>query len=558
MMHVAAGTAAMIVALSASGLALDSRPAPPAPPAPALIPSPAPASIPSTAPADAKRTPDGWFAPIPRGTPAPPLPKEVTRVVVIPIREEITQKTFDALERKAVRCRASGAELVILDMDTWGGEVIAALDITRLIKTELKDIYTVCYVRTRAISAGAMIAMACNEIVMTPVGTFGDCAPISPAMKLEGVEREKIETVLRTEFENSANRNGYNVALSHAMVSIETEVWLVRNKRTRELRYVDAEEFRGQVEIPPGLASAPSNPQGEWELLKVADSSKKLLTMTAENALQFGFTREVIDSPRDKPLEALLKHYNVVGEPTVLNDNWSEKLVEFLTSAPVAGFLMFVGIVCVYIEMNHPGLILPAAVALICFGIFFGSRYLVGMAQWWHIVVFVAGLALILIEVFLTPTFGVLGVVGIVACIVGLLALVVPTGPGEWPIPKSDLDWRVFRNAAFAMGAGFVAAVIAAAAIARHLPRMPLAGRLILAQAPTSTGSPVGDDSAFNRVRVGDVGVAETMCRPVGKVRFGEALLDASSEGDIIELGAKVHVLQKDANRLIVEKVQDA
>jgi membrane-bound ClpP family serine protease len=87
---------------------------------------------------------------------------------------------------------------------------------------------------------------------------------------------------------------------------------------------------------------------------------------------------------------------------------------------------------------------------------------------------------------------------------------------------------------------------------------MPLASRLVLAPAAAFTGPPVAESSPFTRVKVGDVGVAETMCRPVGKVRFGDDLLDASSEGGIVERGATVRVLANDGNRLIVEEVRKA
>jgi len=517
--------------------------------------SPSTTSGPGSVPASG---PEGWFAHREPNAPRPKLPEKLTgdRVFIIPIREEITGKTFDALERKVIRCRASGAQLVVLDMDTWGGEVHAALDICRLIKTNLKGIYTVCYVRTRAVSAGAMIAMSCHEIVMGPVGTFGDCAPISLAGKLEGTEREKIETVLRTEFKESADRNGYDALLSTRMVSTGVEMWLVRHKQTGELRYVNAKEYRSQVSNPPDLTSGPANPKGEWEYVREILASDRLLTMHASEAMEYGFVRAKVEPGEEDPLGPLMRHYQVVGAPTVLDDNWSEILVEFLISAPVSGILLFAGIICAYIEMNHPGLIVPAVIAVICFGILFGSRYLVGMAQWWHIALFLIGLVLVIIEVFATPTFGILGVVGIIMAVVGLLALVVPTGPDKWPLPETELDWKVFTRAAVAMGLAVVAATIAAGFLAKYLPRMPLASRLVLAPAATFTGPPVAESSPFTRVKVGDVGVAETMCRPVGKVRFGDDLLDASSEGGIVERGAKVRVLANDGNRLIVEEVK--
>jgi len=97
------------------------------------------------------------------------------------------------------------------------------------------------------------------------------------------------------------------------------------------------------MDIPPGLASAPSYPQGEWELLEVVVSSDELLTMHPREAEENGFVSAIIDAPTDKPLSGLMKHFNITTEPTVLQDNWSENLVDFLTTPSVTGFLFFPG-----------------------------------------------------------------------------------------------------------------------------------------------------------------------------------------------------------------------
>ncbi|MDY6913895.1 MAG: NfeD family protein [Planctomycetota bacterium] len=507
----------------------------------------------TTAPAGARTTDEGWFAPRPK-TQKPPLPKKPVSVFIIPIREEISDKTFRALKRKVVRVRAGGADLVVLDMDTWGGLVTAALDIARLIKVELEDIYTVCYVRTRAVSAGALIACACDEIVITSVGKFGDAAPISFGGQLGKVQREKVETVLRKEFAESAERNGYNVALAESMVSIGREVWLVRNVRTRELRYVLRKAFRGKVRIPPGVTSAPSNPKADWELLNIVVDDGELLTMHSKEAVEYAFATGIIKAELNRPHAALLKHFGVTAEPTVMTDNWSERLVEFLTSAPVVGFLFFVAIICAYVEMHTPGFGVAGAVAILCFAILFGSRYMIGMAAWWEIALFAIGLVLLAVEVFVIPGFGVAGIAGILCCVVGLLAMIVPNAPDKWPIPQTDLDWSVFSNGLLALGVAFVMAIIAAAVLAKYLPKVPLAGRLVLARGAVApqVGSAATEDAPIRSIQPGAIGAVQSTCRPVGTVRIGNDLVDAVAEGEFISAGTKVQVVKNEGNRLVV------
>lgn len=505
-------------------------------------------------PSGAELNANGWFAPIEPKAKPPELPKEVTKAFIIPIREEISTKTFDAMKRKAKLCRAQGAELVIFDMDTWGGSAHAGLDIARLIKTEFPGIRTVCFARTRAVSAGALIAVAANEIVMTPTGVLGDCAPIVMGGKLEGVEREKMETVLRAEFRESAMLNGYNSALAESMVSWHLEVWLVRNKETSELRYVLSSDYRGNVDAPPGVTTAPTTSAAKWELLRVVKPERMLLTMQSAEALQFGFAKDIVESPLNDPFGPLLKKYNVTTPATVMEDLWSETMVGFLTSPTMLAILTFVGIICLYIEFQHPGLVAPAVVGILCFAIIFGARYLSGMALWWEIVVFAAGVILILVEIFVIPGFGVPGIIGIICCVVGLLAILVDNPPGKLPIPETQMDWSDFTNNFLALALGFITAVVAAFFISRHLPKVPLANRLVLAPVKAVPDAAVAKDSPAMAINVGDEGVTTTLMHPVGKVRFANQLFEATADGAVIEAGAKVKVLRKEGNHLIVER----
>jgi len=525
------------------------------------IPSPTRPAVPSggaqpqPATAAATERPDGWFADLKSGLAKPKLPEQVKIAFVIPVREPITTKTFEAIKRKALRCHQAKAELVIFDLDTWGGQLAPALDIARLLKADLNDVRTVCYVRTRGISAGALIALACDEIVMTPTGKLGDCAPIVAMAKLEGTEREKIESSLRTEFVESAERNGYPVALAESMVTIGREVWLVRNRQTRELRYVLRKDFAGKVAVPPGLSTAPSNPKGQWEVLKVVVTNKELLTMTPTQAKEYGFVSDLIEAPRDNELAGVLKRFNVVGRPTVLTDTWSERLVGFLSSAPVVTFLFFVAILCGYIEMHTPGFGVAGGLAIACLAVVFGSGFLVGLAAWWEIALFAVGLVLLAIEIFITPGFGVLGISGGICCLVAIVAMLIPNAPDKWPIPQTDVDWSIFTDGLMALMVGFLMALAGAALLGRFLPKVPIASRLVL-QPPQRAGTgPATEEAPIHKVQPGTIGTVEHPCRPVGQVRFGEALVDAIADGQFIQAGVKVKAVKIEGNRVVVTEV---
>lgn len=510
-------------------------------------------------PPGAKITEDGWFAPPKLAADRPARPTEPKNVFVIPIREGISTKTLDALSRKIAQCRAKQADLIIFDMDTWGGDLFAALDIARVMKTSLNDTYTVCYVRTRAVSAGSLIAISCDEIIMTPeTGSLGISAPVSgTGGNLESTMQEKIESETRREFRESAKRNGYSTALAQSMVSIDLEVWLVRNKKTRELKYVLASEAGNSVELPVDMAEKP-NRKAEWVFVKIVLPAGRLFSMDSEEAIEYGFASALIKAPGNAPYTELKKHLNIKGELTILGDTWSEMVVGFLTSPAVAGILFFVGILGIYMEFNTPGFGLPGIIGIACFAILFGSRFLTGMANWWEIGLFVIGIILIGIEVFVTPGFGIMGISGLLCCVVALLAVLVANAPNEIPMPRTQFDWDMFEKSLFALIAGATGAIIAGAVLSKFLPKVPIANKMILGPAQAADSAPVSKGSPVLRIKVGDIGTVEGMCRPIGKVRFNNELLDATTEGETIEPGSKVRVLRCSGNSIFVEKIENA
>lgn len=521
-------------------------------------PAAAAATRPAAAPADARIVADGWFAPAPRSVPPPPLPGTVTKAFVIPIHGPIDQTMYDIVKIKAIQCIGSGAQMVIFDMDTPGGRSDVMDNIVRLITDDLASTYTVAYVHPKAYSAGAIIALACSGIVYSPAGRFGDAMPImigsdGGLVEIPEKERGKFESAARADVRAIANRNGYDVLTCEAMITITMELWLVRNPKTAELRVVDAEEWRGKVRGTP-YRSAETQPalagDVQWEYLRTVDGRDKLVTFTADQALYFGFTKFIAAD-----MQALQKHYNIAPPAKVLEDNWSESLVRFLTSPAVAGILMFVGIIGIYLELQHPGVSVPGVVGVLAFALLFGSRYLTGLAQWWQIGLFAIGVLLILFEILVFPGHGVSLVAGVICCVVALVAILIPAAPGTLPLPNTDLAWEMLQTGLLSMCIGFIAAIAAIIALAQYLPRMPVASRLVLAgPAPEQVQGTAAPDEEEDNVVVGSMGMVEGTCRPAGRVRFGDRLVDAVSNGEFIEAGTAVKVIQREGNRVVVEK----
>ena len=509
------------------------------------------------APKGAEVTARGWFAPRPVWKGKPKRPTDPKLTYIIPVREPITTKTYEAMRRKAARCRGKGADLVILDMDTWGGAVGAAMDITRMLKTDLSDIYVVCYIRTRAVSAGSMIALACDEIIMNPVGKLGDSAPIIPGGKLEGVEREKIETVIREEFAESAKRNGYPVALAETLVSTKREAWLVRNETTGELRYVLKKDWRQKVMNPPsgGDDAPPLGEARDWKYLNTIVPAGELLTMQPDRGMELGFVTKTIEADPDDP------HGNILGEfaatsATVLSDSYVEQLVAFLTSMPVQTILGIVALMAIYSETQAPGLGVSAMVAIVAAGLLVGSHYIIGLAQVWEIALLIIGIGLILVEIFIIPGFGVAGIGGLLCCLISVFAMILPNAPGELPVPRTALDWSYLRAGMVSLLISISLGIVGIMLLMKYLPHTPLLNRLVLARTgPTEPDTSFTEDSPIRRIQPGDEGTVVGTCRPVGRVLFGDDLLDAVTEGGMIESGVKVRAIRRSGNCIVIEEV---
>src|SRR3954467_10648414 len=161
---------------------------------------------------------------------------------VIPIRGEINDYSRDAFLRRLSKARGLGAKVIIIQLDTPGGLVTSALDISRTIRG-LRDLRTIAFIDNKAYSAGAMIALACDEVIMVPNAVIGDCAPITTNSHGDMVGAAKALSPVLADFRDSAHRNGYDAKVVEAMVRVEPVIYLVENDNGVR-KGVDGDEYK--------------------------------------------------------------------------------------------------------------------------------------------------------------------------------------------------------------------------------------------------------------------------------------------------------------------------
>ncbi len=476
--------------------------------------------------------------------------KRPAKAAVIICKGTIDDGLYKSIKRRTQMALDNGVNYMIYEIETYGGEVMAADDISKYFILDVaKKAHTTAYVNTEAISAGAMISVSCNDIIMRDNTTIGDCAPISLGGQLEGVEREKIESFVRATFARAGEANKYPQALLKAMVSVGTEVYRVKNISTEQWEYYET------AQLPKDA--------NEYDLdgKELVNNDKELLTLTASKALEYGIARAVVKDVNGA-LSFLEKRDGVEfsGPTEVLETTWSEEMVRWVNSPAVLGVLVTIALLGLYIEFQTPGVWLPGLVAILCFAIIVGSKFLTGMANWLEVAIFITGVILILVEVFIIPGFGFVGIIGIIFILAGLFGMLIKTPPGQIPWPQNDYDWKMFTDQVWAIAIGFVVFLIIAATISKYLPKTSLFSRLVLApkagQGATEVNLTAPPEAGQIEIKIGQTGEALSRLRPAGKAKFAQAVVDVVSEGAFIDKGAKVTIIEVTGNRVVVRATE--
>jgi len=290
----------------------------------------------------------------------------------------------------------------------------------------------------------------------------------------------------------------------------------------------------------------------------------ELLTLTAPKALEYGIARAVVKD-RAEALAFLAKRDGVAfgEEPRVLETTWSEQMVSWVNSPGVMAVLVMLALLGVYVEFTTPGFGLAGIVALICFATIVGSKYLVGMANWVEILLLLVGILLLLVEIFVLPGFGIAGILGIAAILLGLFGMLIRNAPDELPWPETAGDWQSLSSGVISLAIGFAGFLVLAWLASRYLPRLRFMSGLVLAPNPTISGGParVSMTAPPQRVEpsvsIGDLGEVVSKLRPAGKARFGDALVDVVATGEFLDTGARIEIIAINGSRVVVKKAEE-
>ena len=420
-------------------------------------------------------------------------------VFVAPIEGVIDLGLAPFVQRVLDEATKAKADAVILEINTFGGRVDAAV----LIRDALLEskVLTVAFINKRAISAGALISLAAEKIVMADGGTIGAATPVQiglPGAPAQPVA-EKTVSYMRKEFRATAEQRNRPPLIAEAMVDAD-------------------------VEIPDIIQKG------------------KLLTLTTKEALDV----KVADFQANT-LEAVLQSLEL-GDADIrhASETWAETLVRFLTHPVVSSLLMTLGIMGIIVEIRVPGFGLPGLVGLVSLGLFFWGHTLVRLAGLEEFLLVSLGLILVALEIFFIPGFGIAGIFGILALMGGLGLSLVGSGA----------TWDSWLSALGQVSLSILVAILVALFLLRYFQRLPFGKRLLLKTSLLSkegyASSPEGDQAWL-----GKRGTAATDLHPSGIAHLNGDRVDVVSDGDFINAGQAVEVVRVDGNRIVVRLLTD-
>lgn len=446
------------------------------------------------------------------------------KVVIIKVGDkDLTNKqSFKFWRRTLERVNTEEALAVIMDLDTPGG---LALDTKDLMVDELWDLQVPSYafVNDDAISAGALISIATDEIWLTPKSKIGAAAIVNgTGQAIEDTMRAKIESYFEATVETVAEEKGHNPEVVKLMMFVDED-------KVRKL---------GPLKVNKG----------------------DLLTLTAKEAMQMYKGKPILGKGIVEDLDELVETLGYRKEDVVeAKQTGFEQLAWHI--AAWSPLLILIGIGGAYFEMKAPGFGIGGSISLIAFSIFFFGNYVAGnLAGHELVALFVLGVIFIAIELFVFPSL-IFGIIGVLLMAGSLLFSMVDRFDfkdiGKEDIISGDkISWLDILNVPMLyLSLGLLGGIILIFMIMKFLPHVPLPGFKL----EREIGRRERNDDLPERVEevrdyVGEVGVSLMDLRPVGKVEVAGKTLDVITKGEFIKKGDKIRVVAQEQMRTIVER----
>lgn len=416
------------------------------------------------------------------------------KIYLAHIESEIDPGLVPYITRVVDEANENNAEAIIFKINTLGGRVDAAVQIVDAITSS--KVLTIAFIDHRAISAGAFIALANDKIAIVPAGSIGAATVVNAQGEKVG---EKYQSFMRGQMRSVAEKNGRPINICQGMVDERIVV--------------------------PGLVD-----------------STQLITLTTDEALKYGIADTLVYNLND-----VMKAFHLSGQVIDVRSNWAEDVVSFLHNPIVSSILIMIGVFGLFAEIKHPGFGLPGVAGIIALLLFFGSSFILDLASVLDIILFVIGVILLLLEIFVIPGFGVAGVLGIIFVIASLFLALIG---GSTPF----VDWHQVSIAVIQLASSLVAAIILLVILAKFLPKSNVFSRLVLATEENADKGFVSSKS-LNEL-IGKEGKALTTLRPAGMADFDGEKIDVVADGDYVHQGSRLKVLRVEGSKVVVREIK--
>jgi len=443
------------------------------------------------------------------------LGSEKFLIYTFAIKDVIAAPTWRITKEAFEEASALGADVVILHLNTYGGEVSAADSIrTKLLNANV-PVYV--FIDDNAASAGALIAIACDSIYMKPGGKIGAATVVNQTG--EQVP-DKYQSYMRATMRATAEAHGMDTIISG------TDTTLVWHRN-------------------PAIAEAMVDPKLFVE--GVSDTGQ-VLTFTASEAIKHGYCEGTVESMEEVIEKLGIEEYELKS----YNPSGLDKIIGFLINPMISGVLIMIIIGGIYFELQSPGIGFALVASIIAALLYFAPLYLEGMAENWEMIVFIIGVILMVVEIFAIPGFGVAGVAGIIAMITGLTLSLVDNVVFDTPEFTGEGLGILMKSLSLVL-VSVLLGLILSLWVTRKLLTTTAFSNLSLKSEQRMDEGYIGVETEQLSL-VGENGVAHTVLRPSGKVMINDKLYDAKSEYGFIEKGEAINVIRYETGQVYVVK----
>jgi membrane-bound serine protease (ClpP class) len=448
----------------------------------------------------------------------PPDDKEEVIIYKFDIRKMIAAPVWRTTKLSLKEAREIGADYILIHMNTYGGQVDMADSIRTAILNFPKPVLV--FIDNQAISAGALISIACDSIYMRPGGSIGAATVVNQTG--EQVP-DKYQSFMRGMMRSTAEAHGKKPVVINGDT---TYVW----------------------HRDPAIAESMVDPKVYVE--GVSDTGS-VTTLTTIEAMELGFCEGQALSTEEVLKMAGIENYRIEE----FKPGGTEKIIQFLINPIVSGLLIMIIIGGLYFELQSPGVGFPLAAAILAAILYFAPLYLEGLQSNWQIAVFIIGIILVMVEIFAIPGFGVTGVLGITGIVVGLTFTMIDKINFEFgPSPDSTGIKEAMASFAIVVVSTFLAFIISLWVSKKLFSPNNLLGKLALQKTQNTDEGYISFDSKKQKSLIGAKGKAHTVLRPSGKVIINDEVYDARSDIGFIEKGADIRVIRDEEGQLYVLK----